>query len=115
MVEASTTPLGVASDPLAQSGRTLAVTLLAVLIALNIADLVSTHLVLGRGGSEGNPLVAPLIDGLWAAALVKGLVLVVIAVLALRSTSSRMRIVLGAVDLWYLAVVCWNFHLLTRL
>jgi hypothetical protein len=117
MVEATPIPrtASTQSTRSTRSARSTTVTLVAILVGLNIADLLSTHLVLARGGIEGNPLVAPLISGLWAAAVLKGFVLVIIAVLAMRTPSIRLRIVLGAVDVWYLGVVAWNLLLLTRL
>lgn len=89
--------------------------LLAWLIALNIADLVTTRLVLDRGGTESNPLMQGIIESATHAWLVKGLCLVAVVALVLRSRlPHRVAITLGAVNLWYAVVVAWNLGVLAR-
>ena len=86
------------------------------LVVLNVLDLITTAAVLDRGGSERNPLVKPIIDGIWDVALLKGLVLVLIAVLLMRCPESRIaRLALASTTGWYLAVVAWNSGILLLL
>jgi hypothetical protein len=89
--------------------------LVLLLGVLNIADLVTTRLVLDRGGSEGNPVMAPLVEGMWAAALLKLGCVALIAVLAQRCLGSvRVRWGLLIVCSWYAAVVSWNLVVLAQ-
>jgi hypothetical protein len=89
--------------------------LVAVLSALNLADLVTTRLVLDRGGDEGNPVMRPFVEGMWGAALLKLTCLALIALLARRCLGSqRVRWGLVLVVGWYIAVVAWNVAVLAR-
>jgi hypothetical protein len=89
--------------------------LLAWLIGLNIADLVTTHAVLDRGGTESNPLMQGIIDTAAHAWLLKGSCLAVVALLVLRSRlPQRVSLTLGVVNLWYALVVAWNLGVLAR-
>ena len=89
--------------------------LLAWLVGLNIADIITTRAVLGRGGSESNPLMQGIIDNTVHASLVKLLCLAVVVTLVLRSRYPlRVAWTLGAVDLWYALVVVWNLGVLAR-
>ena len=89
--------------------------LLAWLIALNIADLVTTRLVLNRGGTESNPLMQGVIDTAAHAWLLKGMCLVAVVTLVLRSRlPHRVALTLGVVNLWYALVVAWNLGVLVR-
>jgi hypothetical protein len=91
------------------------VVLVAVLAVLNLADLVTTRMVLDRGGSEGNPVMRPFVDGMWGAALIKFACLALIATLAARCLGSvKVRRGLVLVDTWYLVVVAWNLAVLAR-
>ena len=86
------------------------------LVVLNVLDLITTAAVLDRGGSERNPLVKPIIDGIWDVALLKGMVLALIAVLLMRCPESRIaRLALASTTGWYLAVVAWNSGILLLL
>jgi hypothetical protein len=86
------------------------------LIVLNLLDLVTTALVLDRGGEERNPFVQPLVHNLWHVALLKGLVLVIVATLLTRCRGSRLaELSLAGTTGWYLAVVSWNVAVLTIL
>jgi hypothetical protein len=85
------------------------------LIGLNIADLLTTHAVLQRGGTESNPLMQGIIDTAAHAWMLKGLCLVVVASLVLRSRlPQRVSLTLGVVNLWYAIVVAWNLGVLAR-
>lgn len=110
---APTPPGGLARRP--DDDRFLRTVLVSVLVGLNVADLLSTRIVLALGGAEGNPLVRPFVDGMWGVVLAKFAVLVLVAVLTLRTRSRRLRVGLALVDLWYVGVVGWNLHLLGRL
>ena len=89
--------------------------LLAWLVGLNIADLLTTRVVLGRGGTESNPLMQGVIDSTMQASLVKFACVVVVVALVLRTPFPH-RVVwsLGAVNLWYALVVGWNLGVLAR-
>ena len=89
--------------------------LLAWLIGLNIADIITTRAVLGRGGSESNPLMQGVIDSTMQASLVKLLCLALVVTLVLRSRYPlRVAWTLGAVNIWYALVVAWNLGVLAR-
>ena len=85
-----------------------------ILWLLNAVDLATTKAVLERGGSEQNPVMRPLVEGVWGAAAVKIAILVVIGVLIRRCPprSRRPDIALVLVTGWYLAVVAWNLRVL---
>ena len=86
------------------------------LVVLNVLDLITTAVVLDRGGTERNPLVKPIVDGIWDVALVKGLVLALVAVLLTRCRDSRIAdLALAGTAGWYLAVVMWNCVVLALL
>lgn len=89
--------------------------LLAWLIALNAADLITTHGVLRAGGRETNPIMQPVIHNFWAAGAVKAACLALVVALAFRiRRPERVALALGAVNLWYACVVGWNFAMLAR-
>ncbi len=69
-------------------GRSVTRSLFAGLVVLNLLDLVSTRLVLDRGGEEGNPVMAPVVHNIFAAAGIKALCLAMIWTLLLRSRCS---------------------------
>ena len=86
---------------------------LAALVVLNVLDVVSTAAVIAAGGNESNPLMRPLIDGIWAAVALKTLVLFAIAWLLTRCTDSRrISVMMACTTGWYLAVVSWNLAIL---
>lgn len=90
--------------------------LVTLLTLLNAADLLTTRAVLARGGVEGNPLMRPLVEGMWGAVLLKGACLLVVAVLVRRCPQSpRMLRVLTAVVVWYGVVVTWNVVTMARI
>jgi hypothetical protein len=89
--------------------------LVAILAILNLGDLVTTRLVLDRGGAEGNPVMRPFVAEVWDAALLKCSCVVLIAALVSRcSTSLRVRVGLALVVAWYAVVVTWNLAMLAR-
>lgn len=90
--------------------------LFAALGVLNVVDLVTTALVLDRGGAERNPFVQPIVHNLWHVALLKAVMLVIVATLLTRCRGSRVAgLALAGTTGWYLAVVCWNVVVLTLL
>ena len=94
----------------------LAAALFFALVVLNAVDLLTTHLVLGRGGAEANPFLSPIIDNIAGAVGVKALCLFAIGGLIMRSRrSSRMLTLVAAVDLWYVIVIAWNVRVLVAL
>jgi hypothetical protein len=83
------------------------------LVVLNAADLVTTRLVLDRGGTEANPVLEPIIHDFARAALVKVLCLALVGVLLVRvRRTTRVAAVLLAVTAWYTVVVLWNVRVL---
>jgi hypothetical protein len=89
--------------------------LVTALALLNGADLLTTRLVLDRGGDEGNPLMRPFVEGVWGAAALKFGCLALIALLARRCLGSvRVRRGLVLVVGWYAVVVAWNVGVLAR-
>ena len=83
------------------------------LVVLNLIDLVTTRLVLDRGGQECNPVMAPIIDYAFGALWVKALCLGLIGTLIARSRrSTRTLVALVAVDVWYVVVIGWNLRVL---
>ena len=86
---------------------------LAALVVLNVLDVVSTAAVIAAGGNESNPLMRPLIDGIWAAVALKAVVLVAIGWLLARcSDSRRIGVMMACTTGWYIAVVSWNLAIL---
>lgn len=86
---------------------------LALLVVLNALDVVTTVAVLADGGIENNPLMRPLVDGVWPAVVVKAAVLVSIGWLLARCHDSRkIEVMLVCATGWYLAVVSWNLAIL---
>jgi hypothetical protein len=84
-------------------------------VVLNIADLLTTYLVIRAGGIESNPVMEPLVGGVWGAVAVKALCLLVVGLLVRDTHSRRVRNALVGVDAWYAVVVVWNLSILFRL
>jgi hypothetical protein len=107
------------ADVVASSPVTGALTprvLVATVAALNLLDVVSTQMVLQRGGREGNPLMEPFAHDVWRSVGIKGLCLLVIVALIDRCPRSALVMrTLVAVNLWYVVVVSWNIGLLLHL
>ncbi len=90
--------------------------LYAGLVVLNVLDLITTVMVLDRGGEERNPFVQPLVENMWHVGVLKALVLVLVATLLTRCRGSRIaELSLAGTTGWYLAVVSWNVAVLTIL
>lgn len=92
--------------------------LLAILAVLQVLDVATTHQVLASGGIEGNPLMAPVVEGGWLAPL--GMKLAVCTAIAAivaccPSSSSLVRRGLTAVTGIYVAIVAWNLAILAAL
>ena len=80
---------------------------------LNALDVISTVAVIAAGGTENNPLMRPLIEGVWPAVLLKTTVLILIAWLLHRcSDSRRIAVMMACTTGWYIAVVSWNVTVL---
>lgn len=89
--------------------------LLAWLVALNLADLITTRAVLDAGGAESNPVMQPFVHNIVSAGCVKAFFILVIVALVFRTKRlERMLPLLGLVDLWYFFVVIWNLTVLAR-
>ena len=87
--------------------------LFAALVVLNLADVITTALVLAAGGVETNPLIQPIVDDIAVVALLKAAVLGVVGMLLVRCRDSRVvDIALVLTTGWYLAVVGWNVTVL---
>ena len=87
--------------------------LLAALGLLQVLDVLSTKAVLGSGGSEANPVMAPIADGLAAPLGVKAAGIAVVALILSRCPCDS-RVVqrgLAAAVGVYVAVVAWNLTL----
>lgn len=88
--------------------------LAAAIVILNLCDVLLTRAVLDRGGIEGNPLMAGLMQGLAAPLGVKALVAGLVGILLLVSpveSKFAERAVVTVVGL-YIAIVLWNSSLL---
>lgn len=97
--------------------RALRLWRLGLLATLNLADCATTLWFLHLGGSERNPLLVPIIHLWWSPLLVKMLIFVAVARAVMKSrTHARTtdRLLLAAVG-YYVAVVAWNFWIITRL
>ncbi|MEO5680671.1 MAG: DUF5658 family protein [Acidimicrobiales bacterium] len=84
------------------------------LVALNAVDLLLTRHLLSQGAAEANPLMALVIGGGWGIALKLG-----IPILAgyRHLTAPLLRkavLALCWVNVLYLGVVAWNFHILVN-
>lgn len=89
--------------------------LVAVLVLLLAADVVTTRIGLARGATEANPVVAHLIGrlGLWPGLLLpKAALLVLVAAFTLISPAPAGS--LAVLALIYGAVVAWNVSVLVR-
>jgi hypothetical protein len=88
--------------------------LAAAVLVLNLCDVLLTRAVLDRGGVEGNPLMAGLMEGLAAPLGVKALGAVVVGILLMVSpvdSKFAERAVVCVAGL-YLGIVIWNTAML---
>jgi len=93
-------------------------TLVLLLVLLNVADVVSTHLVLGNGGTEGNPIMSSIVNDGWVGTLaVKLAVCGWIALIVARCPPSSGLVTKGLtiVTGLYGAIVAWNLAVLLAL
>ena len=87
-----------------------------MLVVLNVLDVVTTGLVLDRGGRETNPIIEPIVHDLVLVSGLKLAVLYVVGFLLVRSRRSPMiDAALVITTGWYLAVVLWNSTILALL
>jgi hypothetical protein len=98
-----------------RDGRFALVLLLAM---LNVADVITTHLVLGSGGVEGNPIMASLVSDGWVGPLAVKLstcafIAVIVAQCPTRSSlvTAGLTVVTGI----YFAIIAWNLAVLLAL
>lgn len=91
--------LGAAGEPVpSRTIRTLTIVALTIVAALNVADVLTTHIVLQRSGVEANPLAGVLLSSgtlLWVK-----LVLVALALLIALRIRPRMGVLVLA---WFVA------------
>jgi hypothetical protein len=98
-----------------RDGRFALVLLLAL---LNVADVFTTHLVLGGGGAEGNPIMSSLVADGWIGPLaVKLSVCAFIAVIVAQCPKRSSLVVTGltVVTGIYFAIITWNLAVLLAL
>lgn len=87
--------------------------LFVALVVLNIADVITTALVLSAGGVETNPFIKPIVDDMAMVSLLKAGVLAIVAALLVRCRDSRIaEFALTLTTGWYVAVVGWNIAVL---
>lgn len=88
--------------------------LAAAILVLNLCDVLLTRAVLDRGGVEGNPLMAGLMEGLAAPLGVKAIGAAVVGILLMISpvdSKFAERAVVCVAGL-YLGIVLWNTAML---
>lgn len=90
---------------------------LGLLVALNVADVVTTAWFLAWGGTEGNPVLAPIVDRWWLVVALKAAILACVAkgVLGAAPRSASVRPLVLAALLFYTAVVAWNIAVIAHL
>jgi len=82
------------------------------LVVLNAVDLMLTRELLARGGVEANPVMILVIGGIWGVVIKIGVPFLA-GLRHLTAPVSRKPIfALCWVNVLYLGVVAWNFHLL---
>lgn len=90
---------------------------IGLLVALNLADVATTVWFLVLGGSEGNPVLAPIVHRWWLVVAVKAVVLVGLSrrILDAPARSREARLLVNLALAYYLAVVAWNLSVVHRL
>lgn len=90
---------------------------IGLLVALNGADVATTVWFLVLGGSEGNPVLAPIVHRWWLVVAVKAVVLALLSrrILDAPARSREARLLVGGAVAYYLAVVAWNLSVVHRL
>lgn len=90
--------------------------LFALLVVLNIFDVITTELVIQNGGHETNPLIQPIVGSVLAVSALKAAVLALVGILLSQCTPSRsIAVALTLTTGWYIAVVTWNTVVLALL
>ena len=90
--------------------------LFIALVVLNIADVITTALVLADGGVETNPFIKPIVSNTMLLSLLKAAVLALVGALLLRCRGSKLaEVALTVTTGWYFAVVVWNLAVLALL
>ena len=90
--------------------------LFALLVVLNVFDVITTELVIQNGGHETNPLIQPIVGSVLAVSALKAVVLAIVGILLSRCTPSRsIAVALTLTTGWYIAVVTWNTVVLVLL
>ena len=117
MLPAPNDALAAARTVLRRRANIARLSCLAVLAALNLADLWSTRFLLDRGGVEANPVMASVADSLLSGFAIKAVCLVAIAAVLLQFPAERRAPIalLGGLIGWYGFVVAWNLHLAASL
>jgi hypothetical protein len=95
--------------------RRLRRTAVVGIVLLNLMDLALTRRLLGMGGVEGNPLMAPMIHGGWAVALKVGLPIVLAVRHLVAPLERRLVLAMCWMCVLYSGVVLWNVHVFDRL
>jgi hypothetical protein len=88
--------------------------LFALLLVLNLADVITTRIGLDRGAVEQNPVMSGFVDTLAGALLAKA-VLMGIATAVLFMAARRGRRVNGVLwftNVWYIAIIAWNIRVI---
>lgn len=90
---------------------------IVLLAALNAADVATTVWFLMLGGSEANPVLAPIVSRWWLVVAVKAVVLALLSrrILDAPARSREARLLVGLALVYYLAVVVWNLSVVHRL
>lgn len=90
---------------------------IGLLVALNGADVATTVWFLVLGGSEGNPVLAPIVNRWWLVVAVKAVVLALLSrrILDSPARSREARLLVNLALAYYLAVVAWNLSVVHRL
>lgn len=90
---------------------------IGLLVALNVLDVATTVWFLVLGGSEGNPVLAPIVHRWWLVVAVKAVVLAGLSrrILDAPARSREARLLVNLALAWYLAVVLWNLSVVHRL
>ena len=83
---------------------------LVALALLNILDVITTAIILGDGGVELNPILAPVVHMIWIPVLAKGSVIALVWVLVMRCSvrSRSASVMLTGIVTLYAGVVAFN-------
>lgn len=84
--------------------------MLAMLVILQFLDIATTNAVLAQGGTEANPVMAPIIHNPFLPLALKLGVVGVFGFFAYRCTPRFGAAVLSIAAIGYLSVVGWNLY-----